>query len=182
MDDMMIIKLVFGIMLTIGSVVLFIITFKFWFKSMIQEKRCTKEVEGIVSKYTFANKGPENSGVHLPVISYYVNSKEYNVVGPEYRRIKVTQFSSPTNNNTMMYKEDGQNLTIRRSSNAIIGISKNPCQEMYPLNSHIKVYYDPNNPKLSYVKRYCNKRFAFWIGFTGGLFCLISDVLTLLLL
>lgn len=40
MQEIQIIKIVFGIFLTIFSVVLFIIAFKIYYKYLIQEKRC----------------------------------------------------------------------------------------------------------------------------------------------
>ena len=63
MQEIQIIKIVFGIFLTIFSVVLFIIAFKIYYKYLIQEKRCKAKTKGIVKKYTLANRGGEHSGV-----------------------------------------------------------------------------------------------------------------------
>jgi len=52
---------------------------------------------------------------------------------------------------------------------------------MYPLNSEIDVYYDPNNPKLAYVLRYCNKKWAFWLTFLTAIVVLITDIGILLI-
>ena len=83
MEETTIIKIVFGIFLTIFSVVLFIIAFKVYYKYLIQEKRCKARTKGIVKKYTLANRGGEHSGVHLPIVYYEVKGKEYKVTGPE---------------------------------------------------------------------------------------------------
>ena len=48
MTDMEIIKLVFGTLLSLGAVVLFFLSFKLFYKYLIQEKRCTSKVTGVV--------------------------------------------------------------------------------------------------------------------------------------
>ena len=80
MEGIQIIKIVFGILLSLGAIVLFLIAFKSFYKYLIQEKKCTNKIKGIVKKYTLASRGGENSGVHLPVVFYTINGKEYKVV------------------------------------------------------------------------------------------------------
>ena len=163
MSETLIIEITFGILLSIGSFVLFILAFKLFYKYIIQEKRCTSKVKGIIKKYTLATRGGENSGIHLPVVHYIVNGKEYKVVGPEY-------------------KEENQILKINRTSNSFAGVYNNPIEELYPINSEIDVYYDPSNPKLSYVLRYCNKKWLFYLTFCSALLTLVIDLLILFLL
>ena len=52
MDEMEIIKLVFGILLSLGAITLLLIAFKVFYKYLVQEKKCTAKVEGIIRKYT----------------------------------------------------------------------------------------------------------------------------------
>ena len=163
MSEILIIEITFGILLSIGSFVLFILAFKLFYKYIIQEKRCTSKVKGIIKKYTLATRGGENSGIHLPVVHYIVNGKEYKVVGPEY-------------------KAENQILKINRTSNSFAGVYNNPIEELYPINSEIDVYYDPSNPKLSYVLRYCNKKWLFYLTFCSALLTLVIDLLILFLL
>ena len=165
MSETLIIEITFGILLSIGSFVLFILAFKLFYKYIIQEKRCTSKVKGIIKKYTLATRGGENSGIHLPVVHYIVNGKEYKVVGPEYKAYKIIAKSSPFGKNEMenlnpeeKEKLENQILKINRTSNSFAGVYNNPIEELYPINSEIDVYYDPSNPKLSYVLRYCNKK------------------------
>ena len=179
MEQIQIIKIIFGILLTLGAIVLFIIAFKSFYKYLIQEKNCTKKVKGIVRKYTLASRGGENSGVHLPVVSYTINGKEYEVIGPEYRAFKITYKSTTVSENNIECKEDDQVLIINRSSNAFIGALKNPMSEIYPVESEIDVYYCPENPKISYVLRYCNKKWAFWLTFLSGILLLLLDLIIL---
>lgn len=182
MSEILIIKIVFGILLSIGSLVLFVLAFKLFYKYIIQEKRCSIKTKGIIKKYTLSSRGGENSGVHLPVVYYSVNGKEYKVVGPEYRTYKIITKTSPISKNNMEYKEENQVLTINRTINSFVGVYKNPIESLYPIDSDIDVYYDPKNPKLSYVLRYCNKKWAFYLTFCSALLILAIDLIILLVL
>ena len=175
-------KIVFETLLSIGSIVLFILSFKLFYKYIIQEKRCTSKVKGIIKKYTLTTRGGENSGIHLPSVVYIVNGKEYKVVGPEYKAYKIITKNNPISKNEMEYKKENQMLEINRTSNSFVGVYNNPIEKLYPINSEIDVYYDSNNPKLSYVLRYCNKKWAFYLTFCSALLILIIDLLILLVL
>ena len=50
MSETLIIEITFGILLSIGSFVLFILAFKLFYKYIIQEKRCTSKVKGIYNQ------------------------------------------------------------------------------------------------------------------------------------
>ena len=170
-------KIIPGILLSLGSIVLFLIAFKSFYKYLIQKKRCTSKVKGIVKKYTLASRGGEDSGVHLPIVFYTVDDKEYKVVGPEYKAFVTTNKSTPLSENSMYYKEENQVFKINRTSNSFGGIHKNPMRELYPIGTEIDVYYDPKNPKLSYVLRYCNNKYAFWLTFFSAVLILIIDII-----
>ena len=172
-------NIVFGTLLSLGSLVLFIIAFKVYYKYLIQEKRCTSKVKGIVKRYTLAKMA---EGIHLPIVYYTVNNKEYKVVGPEYNSFKEIIKSSSTNKNNISITENNQNLIINKISNSFVNISYNYMQKMYPINSEIDVYYDPNNPKLSYVLRYCNRKWAFYLTFFASLLVLLIDLIIIFIL
>jgi len=182
MNEIVIIKIIFGILLSLGSLILFVLSFKLYYKYLIQEKRCTSKTKGIVKKYTLSSRGGGNSGVHLPIVFYTVNNKEYKVVGPEYKAFKTVSEATPLGKNNMEYEETGQILTINRDSNSFVGIYKNPMSELYPINSEIDVYYDSTNPKLSYVLRYCDKKWLFYLMFFSAILVLIISLLILILL
>lgn len=103
-------------------------------------------------------------------------------MGPEYKAYITISKNSPISKNEMVYKENNQVLKINRTSNSFVDIYKNPIEELYPINTEIDVYYDSNNPKLSYVLRYCNKKWAFWLTFCSALLILIIDLLILFVL
>ncbi len=180
MSEAMIIKIVFGSLLTCGSLALFIIAFKGFYKYLVQQKKCTSKVKGIVKKYTFAYRGGEDSGVHLPIVFYNVNGKEYKVVGPEYKKYIVCSRSGPLTENEMEFKEDDQILKINRTINSFVGIRNNPMQELYPVDSEVDVYYDPSNPKLSYVLRYCDRKWEFYLCFSAAVLLLIVNMIILI--
>ena len=182
MSEILVIKIIFGILLLLGTTVLMFLSFKIFYKYLIQEKRCTSKVKGIIKKYTLASRGGENSGIHLPIVFYIVNDKEYKVVGPEYKAYKIITKNSSISKNEMEYKEQNQILEINRTSNSFIGIYNNPMEKLYPINSEIDVYYDPNNPKLSYVLRYCNKKWTFYLMLLFALLILVVDLLILFIL
>ena len=50
------------------------------------------------------------------------------------------------------------------------------------LYSEVDVYYDPSNPKLAYVLRYCNKKWTFYVLFFSAVFVLVTDLLILIVL
>ena len=132
------------------------------------------------------NYGGENAGVYLPIVFYTVNGKEYKVMGPEYKSIITKTVSSSAAENHKPYYEESQSLVIEkrvksRSAVGSVVVYIDPIREMYPLDSEIDVYYNPEAPKLAYVLRYCDKKWAFRLTFLAGIALLAADILILLL-
>lgn len=176
MDEFMIFDIIFGSIFFIFALVLFILAFKLGWKYMIQEKRCTAKTTGTVVKYTFASRG---SAVNLPVVQYEVAGKKYKVVGPEYKWYYTKTTSSLRNKATeQTYTTDiyAQNFHHSIKNNSMISFTKNPMAQLFPLFSQIDVYYDPDNPKLAYVLRYCNRKFLFWMTLVAGTVVLVAEV------
>ena len=182
MDEIQTIKVVFGIFLSVGAAVLFLIAFKVCYKYLIQEKKCTAKTTGTVVRYTTAARGGDGAAVCLPVVSYEVGGKIYKAVGPQYKGYVTTSKSTPWSENNYGCYEKNQVLHIDRSVNSMFGYSRNPMEQLYPVHSNIDVYYCPENPKLSYVLRYCNNKWEFWLTFLSACAVLIIDLLMLLIL
>ena len=182
MDEMQSARLVFGIFYSLGAAVLLLIAFKVYYKYLIQEKKCTAKTVGTVVRYTLATRGGDNSAVCLPVVAYAVNRKSYKVVGPEYRGYKTVAKSTPWSENHDGCYEKNQVLYINQSMNSVLGFCRNPMEKLYPKQSTVDVYYCPENPKLAYVLRYCNKKGAFWLTFLSGCGVLVTDLLLLIML
>ena len=179
MSETEIIKLVFGIMLSIYTVVLFVLAYALAYKYVVQEKRCTARTKGIIKRYTFASR---SNGIFLPVVFYTVDGKAYRVVGPEYRIYKTVVRKSPVAENETEGREESQIFIVNRTVNSSVGIYRNPMKTRYPLYSEIDVYYDPKKPKLAYVLRYCNRKWMFYALFCAALLTLTADLLILFLL
>ena len=60
--------------------------------------------------------------------------------------------------------------------------NKNPMDKLYLIGSKVEVHYSPENPKLSYAIRYCNKKSAFYITSITATLILIIDILMLIIL
>ena len=182
MDEITVIKIVFGILLSIGAFVLLLLAYFLFYKYIVQEKRCTAKAKGIVKKYTLGTRGGENSGVHLPIVYYNVDGKEYKAIGPEYKSYVIITKSGPLNDNQEAFKEENQVLTINRRANAFANVRTHIMAHIYPAGTELDVFYDPQKPGLAYVSRYCNKKGAFYLMLFSGLAILIVDILILALL
>lgn len=182
MDEILVTKIIFGILLTVGSLVLFLLSYLLFYKYIVQEKRCTAKTKGVVRKYTLAYRGGENSGVHLPIVYYNVDGKEYKVVGPEYKGYVIVTKKSPENKNEEAYKEENQVLHINRCANSFVEVRTHLMAHIYPVGMELDVFYDPKKPKLAYVLRYCNKKWAFYLTFFAGTALVVINLLMLVLL
>ena len=183
MSEHEMIKLVFGIFLLLGGFVLIFLSFTLFYKYLIQDKRCNKKTKGIVTGYTMARYGSKGSGVHLPIVNYWVDGKEYQVKGPIFKAYIVKNVTNPFHKNELEVEADEkQRLIIKRHTNTFVGIYKNPMEELYPLNSEIDVFYDPHRPKFSYVERYCDQKWVFWLTFLCGIGTWVIDLLIQILL
>ena len=68
----------------------------------------------------------------------------------------------PTYDYTIHNRADGV-LHIERSRNSIIGVSRNPMAEQYPVGTVLPVWFDPQKPQRSYVLRCVDNRWVFWM-------------------
>lgn len=168
-----ILYLVFGIFSLIVGTVLIFLAFKFFYKYLIQEKKCIAKTKGVVERYTFLTYGDV---LHLPVVYYVVDGVEYKVVGPKYETYVTNMVSLPFGENKMEYDVDDQVFSIKIVRNSFGSCFVNPIKEMYPIGTEIDVFYDPSNPKLAYVLRYCNLKYIFWMLFVFGVLLLILSI------
>lgn len=134
-----------------------ILYFRFW-KQLSYPKRCTGFVQGKVVGY-----GPvANVKIHLPKVEYEVDGKTYTIYGPRFSGVvtDVQLFAGGQ-------KEMVTNLTTRENlpsvlkiqvnKNSILGIFESPLKDLYPIESNVPIYYNPNNPSQAYVQRYINQ-------------------------
>ena len=138
--------LFFMIFIILGAVMI-ILSILFKISSYKRFKKCINTVKGKVIKYTLWN----NNGVHFPIVEYVVNGISY------AQRLKygwiITKASSFNKIESKINSDaNDTNLVISKNSH----ISTNALEKTFPIGTELDVYYDPNNPKLSYVMRFVN--------------------------
>lgn len=120
------------IITTIGFLILFLEKRKM--------KNCIAVTEGKVVKYRFID------GIPFPIV-------EYNVGGRKYKERKhykgsVTVTSGIFNTEAIAYVDDNDVLHIRRGAFSNL---RKVAQELYPMGTYLKVFYNPQKPKQCYV-------------------------------
>lgn len=177
------VKIILGIIFLIIICVLIIIAFKKYYKYLIQEKRCKEQVLGVVTGYTLLSRGNSTSGVSPSIVEYEVKGNKYKTVGPEYNEYKVkTVHTSLSSGFDVDYIEEGsEKIIITQKIKSIINL-KNPMLKIYPLGSQIMVNYDPEEPSLSYVLRYCDKKSSFWMTIICSIIIFIIGLLLMILI
>ena len=85
-------------------------------------------------------------------------------------------------NSLKIEESENQRLIVTHNVNSFVSMYRNPLQELYPIDSEVDVYYNPKNPKLSYVSRYCNRKFWFWFTLFHGILILLVDIIILIFL
>lgn len=146
----------------IGAV-LITLAFVLGYRQLIMEKKCTHKTVGTVRRYSLFEHP-------LPVVHYTVDGAEYKVKGPRYRAyITVSKSGLLSKNETSaVWEDEKQRLHIRYVFNSVVKLARNPLEQLYPIGSQQDVFYCPGKPKLAYVKRYCNRKYLFWLPFLLG--------------
>lgn len=164
MNSIQVIKLVFGILLGVGTLVLAILTyFLGWKKWYVSEKKCTQSVQGEVVGYTLASRS-KRVPVHLPIVEYIVDGKKYKVVGPKYQAVSTKRTQSPvTENGVQEFDPYDSVLRISTLRNSLMSFQGNPLAMVFPKGSKMMVYYNPNRPKEAYALRYLNEQWKFYL-------------------
>lgn len=167
-------NLFWGLYVLVFALAMFIVTYVLGVRSMQKKGRCSMMTRGTVIRYSTA----EYNGIHLPVVRYVVNGREYTVVGPKFKA-SVTKSSQTPWNPVMAEQQTNIRsneplpdvLKISRKSNSFGSIQVSPLMERYPIGAPAYVYYDPNKPKVAYVERYVGTMllFSFWIPLIAGI-------------
>lgn len=118
-------------------------------KSFARRKNlATERLDGIVVGYAYAQQ------VNLPIVEYIVDGMAYKRQ-LEYRWTVVK--SAPWMSRKAVADTPdllSENLVISR--NSMVSYT-NVLEEAFPKGSTMTVWYNPQNPKESYVERFCNK-------------------------
>ena len=147
------------------ALILLILSIILKYKDKKMLKQCIQKTKGKVIGYTLWN----NNGLHFPIIEYIVNNTKYK------QRLKygwiINKSSSFNKVKTKVennLKED--NLVISSNSN----IYTNALEEHFPIGAELDVFYNPQNPKKSYVMRFVKSSTVNILFFTGLLFIILA--------
>ena len=131
-----------------------------------KKDRCISHTKGKVIRYSSINYG----GVHLPLVSYNVNGKEYRITGPKFKGSRVSMITTPTGNveteyetNLTTREELPDVLIVRMRRNSFVSMQYSPLHALYPVGSDVDVYYNPEKPKEAFVQRYEGDNAALFI-------------------
>lgn len=115
-------------------------------------KQCTKSVEGYVVTYSF----PGESRMY-PIVEYIVDGVTYKTK-KKYKGIKSIKASGiplPVKSNA--YEDEKGYLHIK--SGTIVN-ARQMAEKLWPINSKMIVYYNPDNTKICFVDRPIYNSFA----------------------
>ncbi|WP_426348498.1 DUF3592 domain-containing protein [Alloiococcus sp. CFN-8] len=161
------INLLFFIIFFVVGLILLLISLIFKYKDSTTIKSCNKAVKGKVVKYTTWN----NNGVSFPIVEYVVNNVSYT------QRLKYgwiySKSSSLKNVNTDINNNvEDTNLRISRNAH----IATNPLMDKFPIGSELDVYYNPENPKKSYVLRFVKSPMIKILLLTAVIFIIVAFI------
>lgn len=150
-------NLFWGLYILVFSIATITTWYFLYFKRKNKENRCNEKVIGKVTKYS----NIRYNDIRLPVVEYSINNQKYKAVGPHFRGIIKTSIKLMTHKIGDTYKS---NLTTREDlpevlklhvgQNGIMNYGISPLLDLYPIGSDVEIYYNPNNPKDSYVQRF----------------------------
>lgn len=163
--------LFFIIFIFIGLILMFLsLVFKCIDNKCLKE--CNQKITGKVIDYTFWH----NSHVHFPIVEYIVDNMKY-TQHLKYGWVMYTASSFHPRKSKVKNDVKNENLVISKNSY----IFTNPLEEHFPIGSELEVYYNPQNPKESYVMRYARSPVRKVFLFTGIGFILFAIIGLLLL-
>ena len=168
--------LIVCIITLIAGGILSFIGFFFFSKYLTQQKKCTATAVGTVVGYTLT---VYSKIFRYPIVEFTAeDGKKYKVKGPEYRVHSVAGTISFSGKSGYRIEENDekQKIFVRigaRSEDFPYPFGRNPLTSKYPKGTTFTVFYDPAHPKRGYVKRYCDKRFFFWIFQGAAIFCVL---------
>ena len=161
------INILFFIIFFAIGLILLLISLMFIYKDSATIKRCNEVVKGKVIKYTLWG----NNGVYFPIVEYAVNNISYT------QRLKygwIVSKSSSLNNVKSEVNNNAEDTNLNISRNA--HISTNPLKDKFPVGTELDVYYNPENPKESYVLRFVKSPMIRILLITAIMFIIIAFI------
>lgn len=135
---------------------------------------CTDVTKGIVIKYGFPGEGRM-----YPIVEYTVDGKHY-CAKKTFRGIKLKKISGlPMNIQSEAYEDEKGWLHVKIGPIANL---HQLAEQIWPINSAMTVYYNPDNPKKSYVERPVSSSFTSIMFIVMGFVAIAISVLIFFLM
>ena len=163
-------------LMTVGGLGVILVLLGVTFNIIVkrQNQLCTKQTDGIVKQYGF----PGNGRVY-PIVEYFVNGTCYKTK-KIFCGIKTTQISGvPVPVKSEVYEDEKGWLHVKTGSIANL---RQLVEQLWPINSKMTVYYNPNNPKKCYVDRPISKSFTSMMFIIMGIVTILLSVLVFFLM
>ena len=164
-------------LMTVGGLGVILVLLGVTFNIIVkrQNKLCTKKTDGIVKQYGF----PGNGRVY-PIVEYFVNGTCYKAK-KKFRGIITTQLSGvPVPMKPEVYEDEKRMATCKNME--LLQICNQLAEQLWPINSKMTVYYNPNNPKKCYIDRPISKRFTSMMFIIMGTVTILLSVLVFFLM
>ena len=154
MSKLQIIFLAWPISFAVLSFTIFL--FRYWYlKELNRKKRSTESIKGSVVGYRYY------TDAIAPIVEYVVNGKAFRR-SLEYEW--VTTVSLPWKSSKATSNPDLLAKRLVLYTNSSVPYT---AKDFFPLGSPLTVWYNPNNPKESYVERFCGAvkvyKLTYWL-------------------
>ena len=163
-------------LMTVGGLGVILVLLGVTFNIIVkrQNQLCTKQTDGIVKQYGF----PGNGRVY-PIVEYFVNETCYKTK-KIFCGIKTTQISgAPVQVPPAVYVDE---KGWPHANTGYIANMHQHAEQLWPINSKMTVYYNPNNPKKCYVDRPISKSFTSMMFIIMGIVTILLSVLVFFLM
>ena len=154
MSKLQIIFLAWPISFAVLSFTIFLFRY-LYLKELNRKKRSTESIKGSVVGYRYY------TDAIAPIVEYIVNDKAYRR-SLEYEW--VTTVSLPWKSSKATSNPDLLAKRLVLYTNSSVPYT---AKDFFPLGSTLTVWYNPDNPKESYVERFCGAvkvyKFTYWL-------------------
>ena len=156
-----------GILLIVAGIIITMVIRK-------QNKLCVQQTEGTVVQYGFPGDGRM-----YPIVEYLVDGTCYRAKKKFRGTKQIKRSGFPKNVQTNVYEDKQGWLHIKTGP---VSNLRQHAEQLWPLNSTMKFFYNPNNPKTCYIDRPLSGSFASILFISAGLFLLFLGVFVFFLM
>lgn len=174
----------FGVVCLVASAVLLAVALGCGLRSMLMETRCTERCDGRVVGFS---SFPTAHDLHLPVVAFRVGGKTLHVRGPVFRNyineVIIDLRGGAPHEKTNIVARQSLPQTYRRvvHTRKLGAVTVEPLRRMFPVGSHVDVFYCPSHPTLAYVQRYARRDNLFYLPLIASVVAAVTGALSIAL-